>query len=324
VAYKVLIPQGVDQSGIDALSELGYHIRMGSGITPEILKDEIADCDALYLRTAIITREILEHAGKLKVISRYGVGVDNIDLKAAEELGIWVTNSPVANVTTVAEHTIGFIVACARNFYRGDLATRTGDFEYRNRDIGFDIAGKTLGLLGIGKIASEVARRARLGLDMNVIAYDPYADRDRLPEGVDLVEDREALFRSADFISVHVPATAETRGSIGAEEFSMMKKTAYFINCGRGLIVREEDLVAALQNDRIAGAALDVFNPEPPAGNNPLFALKNVILSPHNAGLTQEAAVRISMDAVRGIDDVLNGRRPEFAVIAPKKSREVL
>ncbi|ORC35085.1 hypothetical protein B4O97_10125 [Marispirochaeta aestuarii] len=319
MAYKILVPQTLDKSGLDYLRELGCEIKMGSGIDRDTLKAEIADCEALYLRTAVIDREVLEAAGKLKVIARYGVGVDNVDLDAAKELGIWVVNSPVANITTVAEHTIGFIIACARNFYRGDLATRTGDFEFRNREIGFDLAGKTLGLLGLGKIGSEVARKAIHGLDMKVTAYDPYADKGRIPEGIELLGSREDLFRTADFVSLHVPVTDETLEGVGAAEFKLMKQSAYLINCGRGKLVREAELVEALRSGEISGAALDVFNPEPPADGNPLFSLGNVILSPHNAGLTQEAAVRLSMDAVRGIEDVMKGVQPKFPVVVPDR-----
>jgi D-3-phosphoglycerate dehydrogenase len=319
MAYKVLVPQTVDKSGLDYLRELGCEIKMGSGIDRDTLKAEIADCEALYLRTAVIDREVLEAAGRLKVIARYGVGVDNVDLVAAKQLGIWVVNSPVANITTVAEHTIGFIIACARNFYRGDLATRTGDFEFRNREIGFDLAGKTLGLLGLGKIGSEVARKAIHGLDMKVTAYDPYADKERITEGIELLESREDLFRTADFVSLHVPVTDETLEGVGAAEFKLMKQSAYLINCGRGKLVREAELVEALRSGEISGAALDVFNPEPPADDNPLFSLDKVILSPHNAGLTQEAAVRLSMDAVRGIEDVMKGVQPKFPVVVPER-----
>jgi len=288
MAYKVLVPQTVDKSGLDYLRELGCEIKMGSGIDRDTLKAEIADCEALYLRTAVIDREVLEAAGRLKVIARYGVGVDNVDLVAAKQLGIWVVNSPVANITTVAEHTIGFIIACARNFYRGDLATRTGDFEFRNREIGFDLAGKTLGLLGLGKIGSEVARKAIHGLDMKVTAYDPYADKERITEGIELLESREDLFRTADFVSLHVPVTDETLEGVGAAEFKLMKQSAYLINCGRGKLVREAELVEALRSGEISGAALDVFNPEPPADDNPLFLSIRLSSLPITPGLPRK------------------------------------
>ena len=319
MAYKVYIPQDIDQSGKDYLTGRGYEIVMGSGISADILKKEIADCDALFLRTAKITREIMECAGKLKVISRYGVGYDNIDLAAAAELGIAVTYSPVGNILTVAEHTLGFIIASARYFYKGDKAARTGNWAFRNYGVGCDLAGKTLGLIGMGKIASLVARKAMLGLDMNILAYDPYAATGSAPEGVELTTDRDRIFSEADFVSVHVPTTPETRSSIGANEFNKMKTSAYFINCGRGDVVVEADLIKALQTEIIAGAALDVFNPEPPAADNPLFAMDNVILSPHNAGTTKESAVRVATDAAEGIDDVLNGRNPRFPVPMPTK-----
>ncbi len=317
MSYKVYIPQDIDSSGKDFLIEKGYEIKLGTGITPEILKKEIADCDALLVRTAKITREVMEAAKNLKVISRYGVGYDNVDRKAAQDLRIVFTYSPVGNVLTVAEHTIGFIIASAHFFYKGDLSTRTGNWDFRNFGVGVDIAGKTLGLIGIGKIASLVARKALLGLDMKVIAFDPYADKSLVPEGVELTDDRTRIFGEADFISLHVPDTDETRGSVGTAEFALMKESAFFINCGRGPVVDESALITALKEKRIAGAALDVFSSEPPESDNPLLKMENVILSPHNAGSTKESAVRVAMGAAEGIDDVLSGRTPQYLVPLP-------
>jgi len=308
------MPQDIDECGKAFLRERGYEIVMGTGTTPEILKNEIADCEALVLRTAKITREILAAAKKLKVISRYGVGYDNVDLAAARELGIAVTYSPVGNVNTVAEHTLGFIIAAAHWFYMGDKATRTGNWAFRNYGVGVDVEDKTLGVIGIGKIGSRVARKAILGLDMKVMAYDPYVNKDQLMSQVELASDVDRVYREADFVSIHVPTTPQTRGMIGAREFGLMKQSAYFINCSRGEIMREQDLIAALKERQIAGAALDVYEQEPPATDNPLFAMENVILSPHNAGTTRESAVRVAVDAARGIDDVLNGREPQYPV----------
>ncbi len=318
MAYKVYIPQDIDQSGKECLMDGGCEIVMGTGTTPDIMKKEIADCDALLVRTAEIPREVIASGKKLKVISRYGVGYDNIDVTAAKDLGVEVTYSPVGNILTVAEHTIGFIIASAHHFHKCGLAVRTGDWGFRSFGVGTDVAGKTLGLIGIGKIASLVAKKAMLGLDMRVIAFDPYANPSMVPEGVELVEHRETLFRESDFISLHVPDTPATRKSVGAEEFALMKTGAFLINCGRGAVVDEEALIEALKNKQIAGAALDVFNTEPPAAENPLLAMENVIVSPHNAGSTKESAVRVAVDAAQGIVDVLHGRTPRYPVPLPR------
>jgi len=317
--WKVYVPQGVDQAGIDLLVDKGYRIVTASGLDDVTLKKEIADCDALFLRTLPVTRDLMSHAKRLKVISRFGVGVDNVDLEAAKELGIYVLNVPAGNITTVAEHTLAFVVACAKNFHSGDKACRTGKFvTERAENVGFDIAGKTLGLLGLGKIARSVAQKALAAFELEVIAYDPFCPTESVPEGVELVSDRDALFSRSDFVSVHIPVTDETEEAIGAREFGLMKKSAYFVNCSRGKLVREPDLVQALRERQIAGAAIDVFNPEPPADDNPLFELDNVILSPHNAGYTRESSYRMGVTAAQGIDDVLSGRPPKFPVVSPK------
>jgi len=318
MAFKVYIPQDVDAEGKQYLLDRGYEIVMGTALDQETLAREIADCDALFLRTVLCGKNLMEKAPKLKVISRFGIGLDNVDLNAAKDLGIYVLNTPLANITSVAEHTIALMVACAKNFRSGDHGIRQGRFqEERLGNIGFDLAGKTLGLLGFGRIAREVARKAVLGFDMKVIAFDPFCPPGSLPDGVELVNDRDTIFSQSDFVSTHTPVTDETRESIGSREFSMMKKSAYFINCSRGMLMKEKDVYEALRERIIAGAALDVFNQEPPEKDNPLFQLENLIMTPHNAGLTVESSIRMGLDAARGIDDVLSGRRPLSPVVSP-------
>ncbi len=205
------------------------------------------------------------------------------------------------------------------NFLRGDRATRENDWEFRNRVKGSDLAGKTLGVIGAGRVGSLVAKKARYGLDMEILVYDPYIKEIKgLPEAK-LVSDLEQVFRTADFITLHLPATKETRGLIGKKYFDLMKPSAYLINAARGDVVVEKDLYEALKSGRIAGAGLDVYDPEPPKPDNPLFTLHNVILSPHNAALTTECMTRMALHAAMGIDDVLSGRRPKWPVNEPKK-----
>ncbi len=317
MSYKVYIPQEIDPAGVAFFQERGYQVISGTGTDEETVTRELSLCDALLLRTIPITRNMMQQAPNLKVISRYGAGYDNVDLKAARDLGIQVTYSPVGNVNSVAEHALGFIIASARQFYRCDQATRTGNFAMRSQAIGCDLEGKILGILGLGKIGSRLARKALYGLDMKIMAYDPYVAKDQVPEEFTLTDDLEELLATADFVSVHMPVTPETREMIGSREFGLMKPSAHFINCCRGEIVEEKALIAALKENKIAGAGIDVFNPEPPALDNELFSLNNVIFSPHNAGTTYESTRRVAIDAAKGIDDVLNGRQPEFPVRMP-------
>ena len=319
--YKVLIPQDVMEEGKAYLREKGYEIKMGSGITVEDIKRDVADCDAILARTAPFPAEVIEAGGKLRVIGRHGVGVDNIDCKRAEELGIYVTNAPESNSNTVAEYAVGMVVALGRNFVRCDKAFRAGDFEIRNRLKGSDLEGKVLGVLGMGKIGRLVARKAHFGLSMKVIGYDPFLDASAFPEEIEKIDDWDEIFRTADFISVHIPATPKTRDSISVKEFGLMKETAYFINAARGEVVDEAALISALEKGQIAGAGLDVFDPEPPAKDNPLFKMENVILTPHNAALTAECMKRMALHAAQGIHDVLSGAKPQWPVNNPAKPR---
>lgn len=312
---KVLIPQDVAQEGKQYLLDRGYEIKMGSGITVAAIATDVADCAAILARTAPFTAEVLDAGKLLKVIGRHGVGVDNIDCRHAEELGIWVTNAPESNAGSVAEDTIGLIVASARNYIRCDREFRAGNFEVRNQVKGVDVDGKVLGILGLGRIGKMVARKASLGLNMRIVGYDPYVKE--FP-GVIMAESAAEVCRQADFLTLHLPSLPETREMMNAKLFSLMKPTSYFINAARGELVKERDLIDALRSGRIAGAALDVYEKEPPAGDNPLFGMENVILTPHNAALTRECTTRMALHAAMGIDDVLSGRKPKWPVNNPE------
>jgi len=330
VAHRVLIPQEVAQEGVAWLREKGYEVQVGpaqatgsgaAAAAPAIAAEDVARADAILLRTALLPAELLEAGERLKVVSRHGVGVDNIDVRRAEELGIWVAYTPESNADTVAEHTLGLMIAAARNLSLSERELRRGNFAIRNRRVGVDLKGKVLGILGVGRVGRRLARKAALGLEMKVIGYDPVLPADRFPEWVERVAEREDLLRRADFVSIHMPSTEETRGSVGAPELEKMKPTSYLINTARGDIVVEEDLCRALENGAIAGAALDVFAEEPPSPDNPLFALDNVKLTPHHAALTRECMIRMALDAARGIDEVLSGGTPTWAVNRPPNPR---
>jgi len=315
--YKVLIPQDIAMEGKVYLRDKGYEIKMGKGSTVEQIKEDVVDCDAILARTASFPAEVLEAGEKLKVIGRHGVGVDNIDVKRATELGIYVTNASESNCNTVAELAIGFVIALGRNLLKCDRAVRDNHFEIRNQLTGMDIKGKTLGVLGLGKIGRLVALKAYHGLAMNVIGYDPYLSKSQCPEGVEKIDKLDEIFEKSDFTSVHIPLTKDTKHSIGKHQFDMMKSTAYFINTARGDIVHEDELINALKKGDIAGAGLDVFEQEPPARNHALFALDNVILTPHNASLTTECMIRMAVVAAQGIDEVLSGKKPTYPVNEP-------
>lgn len=317
MGFTVLIPQDIPAEGKQLLEQMGCTVKMGRGHTEQDIIADIADCEAVVTRTAPYTRAVLEAGKKLKIISRYGVGVDNIDLKAADELGIWVANTPQANSATVAEHAIAMMMACAIDLVNACVETRNGNFAYRNQVMGTDLGGKTLGIVGVGKIGAHMAKIASAGFGMRVIGYDPYVAADKAPAGVTMVKEWDAVFRDADFVSVHLPLTDKTRRAIGAREFGLMRKTAYFINCARGEVVAEQDLVAALRAGRIAGAALDVFDKEPPDADNPLFSMKNVVVTPHDASFTRESFARMGEHMAKNIQDVMSGNRPTWPVNKP-------
>ncbi len=318
MAYRVLLPQDIAEEGKAWLRERGYELRPGSGVSARELQREIADCDAVLVRTALLSAEVLRAGPRLRVVARHGVGVDNIDLQAAADLGIVVTNGPHSNASSVAEHTLAVMLALARNLLIVDRALREGRFEVRDEVRGVDMEGKVLGVIGLGRIGSRVARMARLGLDMEVIGHDPFLPAERLPEGVSPVG-LEELFRRADFVSLHLPATPQTHGLVGGRELAWMKPTAFLVNVARGGVVKEADLLEALRAGRIAGAALDVFAEEPPPRDHPLLALPNVLVTPHTAALTRECAVRMALHAAQGIDEVLSGRPVTWPVPLPPR-----
>jgi D-3-phosphoglycerate dehydrogenase len=317
MAYTVLIPQDVVEEGKKYLTDRGYSIKMGKGISVSQIIEDVADCDAILARTAPFPKEVIDSGKKLKVIARHGVGCDNIDVKTATERGIWVTFTPEANANSVAEYTIGMIIALARYFLPGDKATRAGAWEMRNKFSAVDLEGKTLGLVGAGRVGTLVAKKAFFGLDMKVMVYDPFIKEIKAVPEAKIVSEPDVIFMESDFISLHVPATPETKGMIGKNFFNMMKSGAYLINAARGEILNETELFDVLKEKRIAGAALDVFDPEPPKSDNPLYTLDNVILSPHNAALTKEAMTRMAVGAAMGLDDVLSGRAPRWPFNKP-------
>lgn len=313
----VYIPQDIEEEGKNYLLERGYKLRLGSNLSQEVLVKEVKDCDAILTRSiALISKGVIEAGKNLKVIAKYGVGLDNIDVEAAAEKGVYVTNTPEANANTVAEHVMAFMLSLAKQLPAADKELRSGNYGARHQLPSIDLAGKTLGIIGLGRIGTLLAQKAAKGFGMKVIGYDSYLAASPHPD-LEVKTDLEELFKSADVISLHLPLTATTKGAIGSREFSWMKPTAYFVNASRGGIVKEEDLIAALKAGEIAGAGIDVFEVEPPDANNPLFELDNVIVSPHSAALTKEASVRMAVHAAMQVHQVLRGEKPDWAVNEP-------
>ncbi|HBT38959.1 MAG: phosphoglycerate dehydrogenase [Pseudothermotoga sp.] len=272
--------------------------------------DDLKGFDAVIVGVQKITREMMQNSS-VKIIAKHGVGVDNIDLEAATELGIPVTVTPNANAVSVAELTIGFIFALSKKLI--DLHNTL----YQKRQFvsitGLELLGKTLGIVGFGSIGKEVAKRA-LCLGMRVLVYDPYVEESVLKELGFEKADLDQLLRQSDFVSLHVPLNESTRHLIDREKLSLMKKTAYLINTARGGVVDEEALVEALKNGQIAGAALDVFNAEPLPVDSPFFGCPNVIMTPHVGAHTYEAILRMNMMAAESIVDFFNNKIPKHVV----------
>jgi len=313
--YQVLIPQDITQAGKDYLQQNGCEVIVLQDSSVETICREVTDCDAILARTASYPRKVFEAGRKLKVIARYGVGVDNFDIDAAAEHGVWVVNTPHANANSVAEHTVALLLACASNIVKQDRRTREVDWDSRNQTQSREVQGKTLGIVGCGHIGQMVAVKASQGLGMRVVGCDAYLDS--FPDGIFRLNTVQEVFSTADYISLHIPATEETKELVNREMLGLMKPTAVLINCARGGIVDEKVLYEALRNRRILAAGIDVFEQEPPDKSNPLFQLDNVIVSPHNAALTVESMDQMGLDAARGIIEVLTGKEPTWPVNRP-------
>ena len=309
---KILICGKVNLVGIDFLKAQGYDVKFSTKTDEDSLIADLADCEALLVRLAPITRKVLENCPNLKVIGKHGVGTDSLDLEAAKELGITVVNAPLANAVSVAEYTIALMMACARAIPMVAESYRQGDFNAKDLVVCNQMAGSTLGLIGYGHIGSLVANIASKGLGMNVVAYDPYIKA--APEGVSLIQAWNDIFKVSDYISVHMPLTKDTRHIISTNEFQLMKKTATIINCARGPIIDEEALIKALHSGEIKGAGLDVTEMEPCLPDNPLFTMNNVVITAHSGATTKEALDKMVMVAAEGIVDVLNNKQPKWLV----------
>lgn len=315
MGYKVLLAQDVSESGKKLLRDQGYEVILAEREDPELMKELIADCDACFSKTFLFTEDILKAGRKLQVVAKHGVGVDNVvDVDTATRLGLYVVRTPLANMDSVAEHTIGAILALAKNILPMDRAARAADFDAPLSYESHDIGGKCLGIIGLGNIGKALAKKASCGFDMKILGYDPYVNKETLPDYITLSDDPDQVFREADFVSLHLNAAPENDNFVDSRRLGLMKPGAYLINFSRGSNVNEKDLYEALKNRRIAGAALDVFCQEPVEKDNPLLTLDNIVVSPHCAALTVEAMDRMSYQGCQGIVEVLSGKVPTWCV----------
>ncbi|HHW03479.1 MAG TPA: phosphoglycerate dehydrogenase [Thermoanaerobacterales bacterium] len=300
---RILVSDDIAQEGIDILSQ-EYQVDVRTKLSEDELVEIIGNYDALVVRSATkVTAKIIENSN-LKVIGRAGVGVDNIDLDAATKMGILVVNAPEGNTTAASEHTIALLMAMARNIPEAVMSLKNKVWD-RKRFMGIELNGKTLGIIGLGRIGKEVAKKA-IGLGMNILAYDPYIIKQQVENINITVVDLDTVLKEADFITFHVPLTKSTYHMISEKQFSMMKDGIMLINCARGGIIDEEALYNALRSGKVAGCALDVFEKEPPL-ESPLLDIPNVIATPHLGASTQEAQISVAIDVAKDVIRALKG-----------------
>ena len=302
---KVLVKEPIADAAIELLRER-FDVELGAEWEDGELEKRISEFDGILIRSGTqLTGELIERAERLKVIGRAGTGVDNVDVEAATRRGIVVANAPEANAIAAAEHTLGLMLALCRNIPAAHATLISGAWE-RSRFAGTELYGKTLGVVGFGRIGQLVANRA-LGLEMKVVAYDKFVARERFRElGVEGVEDSEEIYRRADFITVHLPKTPETVNWIDAAAIERMRDGVRIVNCARGELIDLDDLAAALESGKVAGAALDVF-PEEPFTSHPIFELENVVVTPHLGASTAEAQDRAGVVTAEQVTAALTG-----------------
>jgi D-3-phosphoglycerate dehydrogenase len=319
-SFKVFVTEPIPEIefGLKILKDA--EIRIKNEFISSIPTMDISDVDAIIAGDAKIKREAIEGAKKLKVIGRFGAGVDSVDLKACSENGIIVFNIPGLNAQSVAEHTIGMIIAVAKKFLSVDKLVRAGGWKEKSKYMGYEIHGKTLGIVGLGNIGMKVAKIAK-AFEMKVLAYDPYIPKERGKELGIAMMDLESILKNSDIVTLHVPLTEETKGLIGEKELKSMKKTAILVNTSRGGVVDEFALYKALKEGWIAGAGIDVLENEP-VEKHPLFELDNVLLTPHTASWTIEAFRRMAIKVCEGILKVMKGELPDNIVNPEAFSRK--
>jgi len=317
--WKILVADAIADEGVKALSSEAL-VDVKLKLRPEELASIIGDYDALVVRSETkVTAEIIKAGKMLQVVGRAGVGVENIDLEAATGQGVVVVNAPAGNIISTAEHTIALLFALARHVPQANAKLKSGEWQ-KQKFIGTEVRNKTLGIIGLGRVGSEVARRA-IGLEMNVIACDPFLSAEHAQHlGVRLVS-FEQLLKEADFITIHIPMTRSTKGLVGSRELALVKPDVRIINTARGGIIDEEALFKAVEEGKVAGAAVDVFSKEP-AVDNILLKSDKIIVTPHLGASTTEAQTNVALDVAEQVLAVLNVRPARYAVNVPLISAE--
>jgi len=321
---KVLISDNLSQAGVDVLEKAGLEVDVNTGLSSDELKEIIGNYEGLVIRSATqVTADLLEAAHKLEVVGRAGIGLDNVDILAASQKGIVVMNAPDGNATTAAEHAIAMMMALSRNIPRACQTMKEGKWE-KKKFMGREVTGKIFGVVGIGRIGGIAASRAQ-GLKMKTIAYDPHMPKEMAEKiGVELVT-LEELAQRSDYISVHVPLTTETKNLVSTQFFENMKSDGMFIDCARGGVCDEAALFEALSDNKIGGAALDVFGTEPTTLDNcPLLGLDNFICTPHLGASTSEAQESVALIIAEQLSDYLLKGAVTNAVNVPSVSDDVL
>ena len=309
---KILITEAVHPVGPELLTAAGHQV-VYADRDMDIVRQEIVDADAVFTRILELPGNLLATGKNLKIISKHGVGYDNIDIEYCKAHGIAVTIAPNANSLSVAEHAFALMMTLAKNVIPVSREYKEIGFAAKNHAPGIELTGKTLGVIGCGHIGKHLVHMCQGGFDMRVLIYDPYLQA--VPAGTELVSDLDKLLQQADVVSLHCLLTDETRKMINRERLAQMKSSALLINCARGPIVEESALIEALQNGKLAGAGLDVTDPEPVAPDSPLFQMDNVIVTPHYAPTTLEASIRVSQIAAENINAYLAGREPVGRIV---------
>ena len=318
---RVLITDSISEEGI-AILRKEAQVDVKVGLKPEEIIAIIGDYDALMVRSQTkVTGDIIEAGKKLQVIARAGVGIDNVDVPAATRCGVVVVNAPTGNTVSAAEHTVALMLALARNIPQANALLKTGVWK-REKFTGTEVRGKTLGVIGLGNVGSEVAKRAA-AFEMKLIGMDPLVSEEYAKKLSVTLMDLNDILKEADFLTLHIPLNSKTRGIIGAKELALMKPTARIVNCARGGLIDEEALVKAINDKKLAGAAIDVFEKEP-CTESILFGVENIIVTPHLGASTAEAQVTAARDVAEQIADILNGQPARAAMNIPYITAETL
>lgn len=314
MTWDVAIMRPIDEAGVEILDEFAEITWLSEYEDWEAFLEDIGRFEAIVHRQVDLTADVIERGTSLKIISKHGVGLDQIDVRTATERGILVTNTPGANARAVAEHTISLVLAVRKQLLRADRDLRGGEWD-RERYKSHEYESDVLGVYGCGDIGSRVVRMAQ-GLDMSTVAFDPYIEESAMPAGVTKVRSKSELFEESDVVCLHTPLTEETRGAVSRAELRQLSETGIIVNTSRGGLIDQAALVEALEAGRIAGAGIDVFADEPPSPDDPLFDLENAVVTPHIAGTTVESARGKSRGAAENIRAAYQGTIPETAVNA--------